>query len=290
MFVLKLKLHPADLAAIKAELTRTVPTIKSTHRCEALARGLGARTYSSLLRQVEKAPGDEVVADGIAFTRYLASKNFETSAVPFYQAVARCALRAVAERTPLLTYWGIGTGEPQRKPDGRWEDHRDINAAFRRQREALVEADIESFLACLALLSNISKTRTVRPAAGSYRLKHIAEHFVCHYPEGGDLGPRYVSNGVFIAAAVHAGFAWKGYRLPSGYESLNVSFNMGKQQLEDLDCEIRPDSGAAENRRWRQQMSRRPYRFPAALLSTANESVLGSGPVSRDGWSSALDG
>lgn len=277
MFVLKLKLHPADLAAIKAELTRTMPAIKSMHRCEGLARGLGARTYSSLLRQVEKAPGAEVVANGTVFASYLASKKFEASVVPFYQAVARCALRAVADATPLLTYYGIGVGEPQRKPDGRWEDHRDINASFRRQRDALVEADIGSFLACLALLSRISRTKTVRPSAGSYRLKHIAENFTCRYSDGEDLGPRYVSNGVFIAAAIHAGFSWKGYRLPSGYESLNVSFNMGKQQLEDLDCEIRPNGAAAESRRWRQQMSRRPYRSPASFLTTANESVLGSG-------------
>ena len=44
-----------------------------------------------------------------------------------------------------------------------------------------------------------------------------------------------------------------------GYFSLNVSFNMSKRRLEDLDCEIRPTGARAQDRRRRDLMRENRY-------------------------------
>ena len=95
----------------------------------------------------------------------------------------------------------------------------------------------------------VRPTKTIRKGTGSYRLKHIAENYACTYPEGEKLGPTYVTNGVLIAAALHAGFRMKTYVDERGYDCVNVSFNMSKPCLDDLDCEIRPNGACAAHRR-----------------------------------------
>jgi hypothetical protein len=97
-------------------------------------------------------------------------------------------------------------------------------------------------------------TKTIRPGTNSYRLKHIAENYVCRYPEGEVLGPRYVTNGAFIAAAIHAGFKHKYFFDHLGYERINVDFNMPKATIDALDLEIRPDSGWAQDQRRKVEM------------------------------------
>jgi hypothetical protein len=70
-----------------------------------------------------------------------------------------------------------------------------------------------------------------------------------------------VPNGAFIAAALHAGFKIKTYVDELGYDKLNVSFNMSKLGLEELDCEIRLDGARAEARRRKQEMRELRHRF-----------------------------
>ncbi|TIU87551.1 MAG: hypothetical protein E5W03_07360, partial [Mesorhizobium sp.] len=77
----------------------------------------------------------------------------------------------------------------------------------------------------LALLERVVRTKTIRKGTGSYRSKHIAENYACTYPDGEPLGPHYVPNGTFIAAAIHAGFSYRSYVDEFGYESVNASFN-----------------------------------------------------------------
>lgn len=108
-------------------------------------------------------------------------------------------------------------------------------------------------MASLAFVSRVERTRTIRPATNSYWLKHIAENYVCTYPDGEKLGPLYVPNGLLIAAAIHAGFHVKPHTDDYGGETLNAGFNMGKASLYDLDCEIRPNGGRAQARRERER-------------------------------------
>lgn len=47
MFTLTILANTANLAAIKGELLILLPDVKSSHRCEALGRGLGFQSYAS---------------------------------------------------------------------------------------------------------------------------------------------------------------------------------------------------------------------------------------------------
>jgi hypothetical protein len=257
VFTLAIAVTPDAVKAIKSELTSTLPHVKSSHRCEAIARGLGFRTYASARVAALSATSDRTVVCGERFVAYLAEHHLTASAEPFYRAAAKVALCDIAKTNPKLTMWGIGIGRPQRKSDGKWEDSRDRYAKFVEARKELVsDGAVGAFLASLAFIARVTRTKTIRQGTGSYRLKHIAENFACTYPEGNKLGPRYVPNGVLIAAAIHAGFQYRSYFDELGYDDLNVSFNMSKPCIDDLDCEIRSNGAHAQSRKYRAETRR----------------------------------
>lgn len=255
MFTLSISVTASAVDAVKRSLTKALPEVKSSHRCEALARGLAYRTYASLKANMDA--GHHAVADGAAFTTYLAQHDFHGPGTALYRAVAKAALEQVAERYPTLTAGGFGIGE--------WQP--DDTAAVRRQRfdddraELVSDHSAEPFLASLAFVARVERTKTIRPATNSYWLKHIAENYECRYPGGEKLGPVYVPNGLLIAAAIHAGFDAKPHTDDFGRETLNAGFNMAKASLYDLDCEIRPEGARAQARREeeRRRALRRAY-------------------------------
>lgn len=267
MFTLNLTLTTTALDVLKGELTRKLPVVKSSHRCEALGRSLGFITYASARTAACSLPPPTVTVNGNAFTDYLASHGFDVPAIPLFHVAAKAALQDVARRTPALTMWGFGIGRPQRGADGKRETSEIFNKRFVDDRAKLTsDGAVEPFLLSLALLARVVPTKTIRQGTGSYRLKHIAENYACTYPGGEPLGPQYVPNGAFVAAAIHAGFLYKSYVDEFGYEAVNVSFNMSKPGLDDLDCEIRPTGAVAQDRRRRDEMiqeygRRRYYRI-----------------------------
>jgi hypothetical protein len=195
VFTLKVSVTSAGLELLKADLTRALPQIKSSHRCEAVARGLGFRTYAAL-RAASQSP-DPIIAtaNGAAFSAYLLAHGFRVLASPFYRAIGRACVRDGLERTPKLTMFGIGVGPPERKPDGKWENLQERNMRVVESRRILL-GEIESFLLSLAFLTRVQSTKTIRRGTNSYWLKHVAENYACTYPEGEQLRPQYVSNGV----------------------------------------------------------------------------------------------
>ncbi|MBC8793328.1 MAG: hypothetical protein C6Y20_17145 [Tagaea sp. CACIAM 22H2] len=254
MFTLTVAIAPSDLAQIKADLTRSLPNVKSSHRCEGLARGLGFGTYASLLEAVRRTVKVSVTANGQSFCAYLAEHDFNVKPQPFYFAVARIAIKAALEREPMLTRAGIGIGGRKFIGYGKRETWQEYNARVEEWRAELFnDRAIEEFLGALAFLARVTKTRTIRPDTNSYRLKHFAEEYSCSYPEGDFLGPRYIPNGSFIAAAICAGFEHKTYAEANGTYSLNVNFNMSKSSLNELECEVRPNGTLSQERRRREE-------------------------------------
>ena len=254
MFELKILLTSQNLFDIKHELQAKLPLVKSSHRCEALARGLGFKTYAAALAAGKCEP-IIVHTYGNKFRDYLAEHGFEVSPNVIHKAVAKVALSIISGTHGNLTYWGIGFGDRRRRPDGIWETTEERNIRFLQDRKELTsEAALIPFLAALAMLASVKATKTIRSGTGSYRLKHIAENYPCTFPEGEKLGPTYVSNGVFIAAAMHAGFKMKTQTDELGREMLNVNFNMSKRELDDLDCKLRPDEGLAQYRRRKEEL------------------------------------
>lgn len=245
MFTLSIPVSASAVDATKLSLTRALPNVKSSHRCEAMARGLGFRTHASLLAETKSAKPVTATVNDAAFTSYLAQHDFNVRGSALYRAVAQAALKGVAERYPTLTAGGFGIGQWQRDDTAEGRRKR-----FEDDRAELVSDDrIEPFLASLAFVSRVERTKTIRPATNSYWLKHIAENYPCTYPDGETLGPVYVPNGMLIAAAIHAGFDVKPHTDDYRRETLNASFNMGKTSLYDLDSEIRPNGARAQARR-----------------------------------------
>jgi hypothetical protein len=233
------------LDIIKLALTKSHPSVKSSHRCEAIARGLSYLTYASLLADAKAGAGNIASVNGKAFRAYLAQHDFNVPGSALYRAVASAALHGVAERYPTLTEYGFGIGDWNQKDTAETRHKR-----FADGRADLVSADAaEPFLASLAFVSRAERTKTIRPTTNSYWLKHIAENYACAYPDGEKLGPVYVPNGLLIAAAIQAGFDVKPYADEYGRQTLNAGFNMAKASLYDLDCEIRPDGARAQARR-----------------------------------------
>ncbi|MEM9010450.1 MAG: hypothetical protein AAGE18_04435 [Pseudomonadota bacterium] len=235
-----LRLSTATLSSLKQNLTDSMRGIKSSHRCEALGRGLGFRTYAAARHAAMTGLDGIVRPNGTRFVEYLDEKGIAARRKDFFDAVASAALGDVVERNPLLSAYGIGVGHPRRKPDGRYESAEEQYEKFQEGRRELASSrSVPGFLASTALLSRINETKTIREGTGSYWLKHIAENYECSYPDNEKLGPTYIPNGVFIAAAINSGFRIKTYIDEDGSYNLNVSFNMSVKCLRELDQEIR---------------------------------------------------
>jgi hypothetical protein len=258
----------SHLDALKGGLAQVLPDVKSSHRVEALGRGLGFRTYATLRAAAQSPEPLMATVSGESFAAYLTEHGFEVDPAHLYRAAAQVAINDVLDKMPRLSIHGIGFGRPQRNPDRTWETPQQSYAKFVERRQECQELHAaEEFLLALALLSRVQPTKTVTSGSGSYRLKHIAENYACTYPEGGKLGPRYVANGMLIAApfiwalgtrriSMTSGAAWtQRPLLPASivvgrirscanpvlgrisksrsYDTLNASFNMSKRSIDE---------------------------------------------------------
>jgi len=254
MFDLQIPITDLTVKQMKADLAKVLLNVKSSHRVEAMARGLGFRTYASMLA-ISQIPRELRKADGISFKNYLENRGFNVGPPAFYQVVARAAIRSVLDAVPVLTSAGIGIGPPRRNTEGKWETARQRNSRFAEWQGELLDSE-QQFLLALAFVSRIKKIKTIGSGRGSYGLKHVAEKYVCTFPTGEQLGPQYVSNGALIAAAVHCGFHFKKYVDHLGYDELNVSFNMSKKSTDELDLTVRPNGAFAQDMKRQQEMRR----------------------------------
>ncbi|WP_313553134.1 hypothetical protein [Brevundimonas sp.] len=248
MVELAITLNPVTLNRLKAGLRQTAPDIKSSHRAEALARGLGFNSNADL--RTSLGAGARRRVDPTAFITYFAERGLDGSASTLLRAVAHAITLDVMDRDDRLHKWGWGCGRPERKSDGAWENPYEHYDRFLRYREELKDILVaDQVLRALALLASVPATKTIRPDTDSYRLKHIAENFPCDYPDGETLGPDYVANGPLIVAAVHLGFRYRTGRDSQGYEWPNVTFNMSQAHLLELDIKHRPNGARAGARR-----------------------------------------
>ena len=252
MILLRIHLTEAAVVQMKLRLNKALPHVKSSHRVEALARGLSFRTYAALL-EAASGPRPIVQVDATAFCAYLAEHQFTVDGIHHYRAAAAVAVSAVMDATPKLSAWGYGIGRFHRLAGGTRETPYQHHARFLQQRASLLgDNALDQFLLALGLVQRIPATKTIRSGSGSYRLKHIAESNTCALPCGRRIGKGvdmdYVANGVLMAAAFHAGFKAKTHIDELGYVSINVTFNMSKPAIDDLDCRIRPNGACAQDR------------------------------------------
>ena len=128
-------------------------------------------------------------------------------------AEAAASIQAAVERFPDLTDFGLGIFDPYRLTPAQRQEQ------FRKSRaDMFARRSLEDFARAKRWLSAQQKTKNVNSSAGSsYWLKHIAEE---------DIG--YTTNGIFIAAAVAAGFTIERCCRPDD-ESPNAFFNISSK-------------------------------------------------------------
>ncbi|AVI65855.1 hypothetical protein CKQ84_08140 [Shewanella sp. WE21] len=121
--------------------------------------------------------------------------------------MSREAIQAVINQVPELTDFGISI-----YTNGRVLDKTQKKAEFDKSQSSLLGSS-ESFEKTVSWLKQIEEIKSFNLRRSSYGIKHLAER---------DIG--YITNGVFIAAAIHSGFKYK-----INYDSPNVQFNMSEK-------------------------------------------------------------
>jgi hypothetical protein len=118
-------------------------------------------------------------------------------------------IAAVIAKVPWLNAFGIGIFDGYR---GRPAAERE--AIFRRDQAKLLD-DVDGCSRAEAWLRGKAKRKTINPHRSSYGLKHLAAH------QAG-----YITNGAFIAAAIHCGFPYK-----LDLTGPNVGFGISERSL-----------------------------------------------------------
>lgn len=203
---MKAQISLADVDSLKAELGRILPDVKSSHRVEAMARGLGWDTNAAL-RSALADSSARCSVDCHAFTGYLKEHGFtETRYDALEEAVVRCqygdvraTIESVMASQPLLSSNGF------RHDDWRKPPHEQEADFLAYRRDMLTSASVDEFMRACEYLEQAGRRDTVNKTCTSYGWKHEAERF--HKARG--PGNPYVANGMFIAAALHLGFLVK---------------------------------------------------------------------------------
>jgi hypothetical protein len=98
-------------------------------------------------------------------------------------------MERILEREPQLSDFGFGLAD-------FYKTREEAAAKFCEDRERIRDSNcLAEFTAARGWLRQFAKLKSFNKRGSSYGLKHVAEH---------DIG--YVSNGVFIAAAIAEGF------------------------------------------------------------------------------------
>lgn len=126
--------------------------------------------------------------------------------------MSREQIQKTIDKLPRLTDFGVGLFD-----HGRGLSPAQFQEKFQKEQETLLNSTDAFFKTC-EWLSEIEKIKTINSKHTSYGLKHIAEK---------DIG--YITNGVFIAAAIHCGFDFK-----TRAGSPNVIFNMSEKSIKNI--------------------------------------------------------
>ena len=198
-----------DSERIKSVLRESIPSVKSSHRAEAMARGLGWNTNAAMRVALADAPAPINLNDD-AFRTYLAAHDFPVGRGVLESAVekvigltSRGAIHAVMDKMPELGRGGFFVHDRRHTPAANRQQHEESRASM------LVDGAIGEFERAIEFLKHRGQRATLNRKITSYSWKHDAERF--HRAAGADND--YVANGMMIAAAIHLGFkfAREGY-------------------------------------------------------------------------------
>ena len=202
---------------LKRILGQALPEVKSSHRAEAMARGLGWGTNAAMRAALAGAPANQTI-EPVAFTDYLAKRDFIANERVFPNAVLSAQIWAVREANPELSRYGFGVYEENRISVMEWRKRKAESRAEMLGAQAIAEFE----RACEFLLQ-LQKTQAPTRVLTSYKLKHSAERWHRHRGIEGRWDRDYVSNGMLLTAAYHLGFQVRRTSRTSFSGYLNVS-------------------------------------------------------------------
>jgi hypothetical protein len=104
---MKLTISLPETEHVKDALRAALPDVKSSHRVEAMARGLGWRTNASMRADLVGA-SIKVEADEDAFLAYLHEHSFDAPHGCLTRALAKAGIRRAMDMEPTLTHFGLG--------------------------------------------------------------------------------------------------------------------------------------------------------------------------------------
>lgn len=104
---MKIAVTPDVIESIKKDLRQALREVKSSHRIEAVARGLGWTTNAAMRVTLASGTAERVVkAD--SFTRYLVDHGFAADAYHLVRAALRVQVRVIMAEHKELTHHGFG--------------------------------------------------------------------------------------------------------------------------------------------------------------------------------------
>lgn len=222
MFTLNLTLSRFPICALGQELKDRLVEVPDTDRRTAMAHAFGFSETAELHQALAMVSLASREGSGRAFNECLARLGHDIPPQAFDEALGLVLLRNVARDHQDLTYAGMGQNGRFRYDKSRMLVFADEQAEFQAQRFRLLDSKkVSEFLRSLAFLQSAVPTRRNPLPTDSYALKHLAEKFLYTSPDGTQTGNGYVSNGMLIAAGIHANVPWK-----HDPGEPNVQFNM----------------------------------------------------------------
>lgn len=221
---MKFSISSADIDPLKGYLLALAPQVKSSHRVEAMARGLGFNSHAALRSALAHGAVECAINDH-EFAAFLLERGSEAvpadvlsdAVVSTKFAEQRAAIEAVLAGEPDLSANGFRTY------DGRRTSQENADS-FQASRSKMLQAShLAQFARAVAYLRTLETSKTVSRRGTSYGYKHDAERF---HEAANPHGNAYVANGMFIAAALHLGFTIK-----RDGESPNAFINIATPKL-----------------------------------------------------------
>ncbi|WP_426954570.1 hypothetical protein [Muricoccus radiodurans] len=244
MFV---EIDQAEVEAIKREVARFLPAVKSSHRAEAVARGLGFGSNAAL-REALASGARRFRTDGARFEEFLSKRGhlfrqdvrWTGTLSELEIAVLACWMRAILAKHPELNpngmvlsrfgLWKTGYWSPRRKaemlasPEGMEK--------LRESRLGLLDkVGLAEFAKCLEFLSRANRISRPHSRSTSYEQKHQVERWWDAERDAATGVHGYVPNGAYIAAAVHLGFPIR----HETWDSPNCTVGVSVRSLNCLD-------------------------------------------------------
>lgn len=162
---IKHRIIPARIDALKVRVAELIPEVPASHRVEALARGLGFRTWASLLAWKQTGAEDRREVCAAEFRDYLASRGETVPKIAFESAISLTSPRGdgrIPTREEALASMGADTWDAWGSGNSEYEDK--INAQITFVKEAICRTEERM------ALRTTRKAATVASAHGHHRI------------------------------------------------------------------------------------------------------------------------